>query len=325
MGFFLGVDVGSVSAKFALLDEGGSLTNSIYVRTHGKPIAAIQEALKRLLEATPGDISILGVGVTGSARYLAGAIIGADVIKNEITCQTMGTLQDQPDVSTVIEIGGQDSKIIILRQGMVVDFGMNTVCAAGTGSFLDHQASRLNVNIEEFGARAVKSRRPVNVSGQCTVFAESNMIQKQQMGHAMEDILYGLCQALARNYLKDLGAGKEILTPIVFQGGVAFNSGMVRAFEELLKEKIVVPQHPELMGSVGAALLSMNRSGDHQETRFKGFDAVTAEYSIEVTECHACPTLCEIAQVVHAGQRLAYWGGQCDLWERANVTGITAS
>jgi predicted CoA-substrate-specific enzyme activase len=138
-----------------------------------------------------------------------------------------------PDVQTVVEIGGQDSKIIILRDGIVTDFAMNTVCAAGTGSFLDHQAERLNIPIEEFGNIALKSKSPVRIAGRCSVFAESDMIHKQQMGHPTSDIVAGLCDALVRNYLNNVGKGKDIMSPVLFQGGVAANAGIKAALERL--------------------------------------------------------------------------------------------
>ncbi len=275
----------------------------------------------------PRNTTIRGVGTTGSARYLAAAIVGGDVVKNEITSQVIATMRCVPEAQTIIEIGGQDSKIIILRDGLVTDFGMNTVCAAGTGSFLDHQASRLNIAIEEFGDRALQCKNPVRITGKCTVFAESDMIQKQQMGHRIEDILYGLCQALARNYLSNVGQGKQIQTPVVFQGGVAFNRGMVRALKEALEtSEVIIPPHHEAMGAIGAALLAMEEMGARRTvTEFKGFDVSEAEYTTSPFECHACPNLCEIAQISLDGRVVARCGGRCDIWERkpnAQPTGI---
>ena len=316
MDIYLGIDVGSVTTKFAALNEDSQLVSSIYLRTQGNPIAMVQQGLKELREELPSDIVIRGVGATGSARYLVGVIVGADVIKNEITSQVVATLRYLPEVQTILEIGGQDSKIIILRQGIVTGFAMNTVCAAGTGSFLDHQALRLNVNIEEFGQRALQSKNPVRIAGQCTVFAESDMIHKQQMGHPIEDILYGLCQALVRNYLHNLGVGKEILPPVVFQGGVAFNQGIVRALKESLATEVIVPPHHEVMGAVGAALLAQEKAEEAGGTKFNGFGISEADYHTSAFECEACPNLCEIVQISLNGRILARWGGRCDLWER---------
>ncbi len=315
---YLGVDVGSVTTKLAVVSENGELVDAVYLRTQGKPVAMIQEGLSLIEKRLPVGIVIRGVGTTGSARYLAGVILGADLVKNEVTSHAIGTMHYVPDVQTIIEIGGQDSKMIIVRKGVVVDFGMNTVCAAGTGSFLDHQALRLGIAIEEFGKRALESRAPVRLAGRCTVFAESDMIHKQQLGHRQEDIIYGLCQALVRNYLNNVGLGKEVLSPVVFQGGVAFNRGIVRALEESLNTKIVVPSHHEVMGAMGVALLVMEeRSLRHSQ--FKGFGVSQMKFGTSSFECKSCTNLCEIAQISQNGKVLANWGGKCDLWEGATV------
>jgi len=315
---YLGIDVGSVTTKFAVLDENDDLVTNIYLPTQGKPIGMVQQGLKQIKQQLSNGADICGVATTGSARYLAGVIVGADLVKNEITSQAVAALQYIPQVQTVIEIGGQDSKIIIIRDGVVTDFGMNTVCAAGTGSFLDHQALRLNMNIEELSRRALDSQTPVRIAGRCTVFAESDMIHKQQMGHRTEDILYGLCQALVRNYLNNVGMGKDIQPPIVFQGGVAFNQAIVKALQEELNNEIIVPPHHEVMGAIGAALLVHEEMVNSQNgSKFKGFEVSEIKYHTSSFECKACPNLCEIAQLSINGQVLAQWGGRCDLWERS--------
>jgi len=313
---YLGIDIGSVTTKLAVIDERDELVAHIYLQTRGRPIEMVQQGLAEVKNQLPGNVDICGVATTGSARYLAGVIVNADLVKNEITSHATATLFDNPLVQTVIEIGGQDSKIIIIRDGVVTDFGMNTICAAGTGSFLDHQALRLNMTIEEFSQRAMNSQTAVRIAGRCTVFAESDMVHKQQMGHRTEDILYGLCQALVRNYINNVGLGKEIKTPVVFQGGVAFNQAIVKAFEEELETEIIVPPHHELMGAIGAALLVHEEMIDKKTSRFSGFNVSEVNYRTSSFECEACPNLCEIAQISTNGQVLARWGGRCDLWER---------
>jgi len=315
-GIYLGIDVGSVTTKFAALDEEDRLVTSLYLRTQGRPIAMLQQGLKELATRLPAGAQIKGVGTTGSARYLAGVILSADVVKNEITAQAVSALHFVPDVKTVIEIGGQDSKMIVIREGLVNQFGMNTVCAAGTGSFLDQQAQRLNMPIEDLGKEALKSKKPVSIAGRCTVFAESDMIHKQQMGHSVADIAYGLCRALARNFLNNVGLGMETRSPIVFQGGVAFNRGMVRALEETLGAGVIVPPHHEVMGAIGAALLTheeMSIGGNG--TSFSGFALAEADFRTSSFECKACPGVCEVSQVFRDSKVLARWGGRCDLWE----------
>jgi predicted CoA-substrate-specific enzyme activase len=315
---YLGVDVGSVTTKLAVLNEGDELVAHVYLPTQGKPIEMTQQGLKQIKQQLPQDVDIRGVATTGSARYLAGVIVGADLVKNEITSHAVGALHYFPQGQTIIEIGGQDSKIIIIRDGIVTDFGMNTVCAAGTGSFLDHQALRLNMSIEQFSQRSLDSTTPVRIAGRCTVFAESDMIHKQQMGHRTEDILYGLCQALVRNYLNNVGLGKDIQPPIIFQGGVAFNQGIIKALQEELGAEVIVPPHHEVMGAIGAALLVHEEMASSQDgSQFKGFGVSEIKYRTSSFECKACPNLCEIAQLSVDGQVLARWGGRCDLWERS--------
>lgn len=315
---YLGIDVGSVTTKFAVLDNDKNLLYNLYLMTQGRPIEVVQQGLRQIRQQLLENISICGVATTGSARYLAGVIVGADLVKNEITSHAVAALHYIPDVQTIIEIGGQDSKIIIIRDSIVTDFGMNTVCAAGTGSFLDHQSLRLKISIEEFSQLAIGSVSPVRIAGRCTVFAESDMIHKQQMGHRTEDILYGLCQALVRNYLSNVGSGKDIKPPIVFQGGVAFNRAIKKALQEELDAEIIVPPHHEVMGAIGAALLVQEEiSRKHNASNFKGFDVSEAKYHTSSFICQACPNQCEIAQLSLNGQILARWGGRCDLWERS--------
>lgn len=314
---YLGVDVGSVTTKLALIDGDGQLIAFTYLWTQGNPIAVIQQGLEELKAQISCQYEICGVATTGSARYLAGTILGADLIKNEITSHAIAAMHYVPGVHTIIEIGGQDSKIIIIHDGIVVDFGMNTVCAAGTGSFLDHQASRLDLGIEKFGELAMKSKRPARIAGRCTVFAESDMIHKQQIGYPIEDIVWGLCEALVRNYLNNVALGKEILPQVVFQGGVAFNQGIIKAFNDTLHTEVYVPPHNELMGAIGAALLVSEEMGNNgHKTKFKGFDVCQTNYRVSSFICKACPNQCEIAQLFVNDRIEARWGGRCDLWER---------
>ena len=316
MNIYLGIDVGSVTIKLALMTEDDELVSYSYLRTHGSPIAALQQGLKEIQGQMPGRGMVCGVGVTGSARYLAEAIVGADVVKNEITAQAIGALHSNPNIKTVIEIGGQDSKLIVIRDGDVVDFAMNTVCAAGTGSFLDQQASRLGIEIENLGEIALQSKNAVDIKGSCTVFAESDMIHKQQMGYQTKDIVYGLCQTLVRNYLNDVVKGKEVLPPITFQGGVAFNKGVIRAFNEALDNKVTVPPHHEAIGAIGMALLAREEKYYNPNgSLFKGFGVSEVVFQLSSFECNSCTKVCEIAEIIQNDEVVARWGGRCDLWE----------
>jgi len=328
---YLGIDVGSVTTKLALVDEKGKFVDSYMLRTSGKPVMAVQKGLNALYDKRITDYIVAGVGTTGSGRNLAGALVGADVIKNEITAHAVAASINVPGVQTILEIGGQDSKIIILRDGIVTDFAMNTVCAAGTGSFLDQQANRLNVPIEEFGETALMSSNPARIAGRCGVFAESDLIHKQQLGYPVEDLLYGLCQALVRNYLSNLALGKELLPIVTFQGGVATNSGMVKAFEEALGTEIIVPENHQTMGAIGAALLAMeNHQYTDAETKYKGWSVGEMSFQSVTCICNACSNNCEVITIVEGveevqhvekikdikGNIIARWGGTCGRWDQ---------
>jgi predicted CoA-substrate-specific enzyme activase len=254
MDYFLGIDAGSVSTKLVMSDVAGNIVASSYLPTCGLPLEAVAAGLNKI--SSKCSHSPAAIAVTGSGRELVSNIVHSSLLKNEITAQARAAVHLLPDVQTVIEIGGQDSKLILIRGGLVSDFGMNTVCAAGTGSFLDHQSTRLRLEADEFGRKAVDSQKPVSISGRCTVFAESDMIHLQQTGTPIEDIVYGLCKNLVRNYLASVAAGRMLLPPVLFQGGVARNPGMVRALEEELGVHLVIPPSPELTGALGAALLA---------------------------------------------------------------------
>ncbi|HBT48544.1 MAG: CoA-substrate-specific enzyme activase [Caldanaerobacter subterraneus] len=313
---YMGIDVGSVSTNIAVIDEENNVIDYVYIRTRGQPIKAVQEALREIKEKI-GDVEIKGVGTTGSARQLTGLMVGADIVKNEITAHAVAASSIVKDVRTVIEIGGQDSKIIILRNGVVVDFAMNTVCAAGTGSFLDQQAYRLNIPIEEFGDLALKSKNPVRIGGRCSVFAESDMIHKQQMGYALPDIISGLCDALVRNYLNNVGKGKDIKEPIVFQGGVAANKGIKAAFEKALGMKVYVPKYYGVMGAIGAAILAKDAVKEKGYTLFKGFEVSDLEYKALGFECTACPNHCEVVEFIQGDEVISRWGDKCGRWSNS--------
>jgi len=469
---YLGIDVGSLTSKFVLINEKAEVLYWKYFRTEGNIISALKRGLRELrdwISETQPDIKISGVGTTGSGRQLAGVIVGADLIKNEVTCHTKGVCFFVPTARTVIEIGGQDSKIIILENGVAVDFAMNLICtkgnteiitnpnfskkkikeakigqkvlthkgvfkeikqvferrykgemikivasdlkkieltpqhqifslkkgeekpkfipveklrvgdfittplipekrfkklfqknsnhsffyknwffepikerrryffdgmvynlkveddnsylgnfiglkncAAGTGSFLDAQAFRLKIPIEKFGEMALRSKNPTVIASRCTVFAESDMIHKQQIGHKVEDIIAGLCEGLARNYLSSVGKGKKILPPVVFLGGVSENKGMRWAFEKILKTKIIVPKYNTVLGAFGVSLLV--KENPPQKTKFRGFEISEKEIRCTSFQCHGCPNQCEVIEARIENKVVARWGDRCGKW-----------
>ena len=311
---YLGIDVGSISTKGVLIDRDCRVLAGEYIRTQGNPIAAVKELLGQLqARMNSKGVHVLGAGTTGSARRLAGVMIQADIVKNEIIAHALAACQFFPKAQTVIEIGGQDSKIIILRDAIPVDFAMNTVCAAGTGSLLDHQASRLGIPIEDFGALALNARSRVNIAGRCTVFAESDMVHKAQMGFGREDIVNGLCEAIVRNYLNTVAKGKDIKPQILFQGGVAANVGVKAAFERALKKDILVPEYFLVMGAIGAAILAAEKT-EGKGSRFAGFETATFEFQTRSFECEGCPNHCEVIETSREAAVIDRYGDRCGKW-----------
>jgi len=309
---YLGVDIGSVSTNVAVIDEKNRLIAKSYLPTAGKPIKAVQEGLREVKRKVEGKVKIKGVGVTGSGRYLIGAFIGADVIKNEITAQARGALAIDSEVDTIFEIGGQDSKYISLNKGVIVDFTMNKACAAGTGSFLEEQAEQLRINIKkEFERIAFTSESPADLGDRCTVFMESALFEHLQRGVPIPDLVAGLAYSVAYNYLNKVVENRRIGDNIFFQGGTACNKSVVAAFEKILGKRITVPPHNEVLGAIGAAIVAKEEI--RGETRFKGFGLTEVSYKMESFECQDCPNHCKVNRVFIEGEEkpLTY-GDRCD-------------
>src|SRR4030043_334501 len=310
MANYLGIDVGSITTKLVVLSEDNQVLARSYIRNSGRPIEASQRGMEEILTQLGETVSIDGVATTGSARNLAAYLVGADLIKNEITAHAIAVIDFLPEAKTLIEIRGQDSKVIVLRKGVVVDFAMNTVCAAGTGSFLDQKAARIGISMEAFGDLALKGNHPVRIAGRCTVFAETDMIHKQQIGHSVEDIVAGLCDSLVKNYLNNVCRGKEILSPIVFQGGVAANRGIQKALEKELEVSLVIPGHFDVMGALGVAKLV--KKAKLSKTQFRGFDLPRKSCSTRGFECGECENQCEVIELLVDHQVVACWGDLCE-------------
>lgn len=305
---YLGVDIGSISTKGIIIDSNNNILASSYLWTKGDPIEAVKNVLNELQEKIKDkNIKIVSVGTTGSARKLIGSMLNASIVKNEITAHAVGTLSLYPNIRTTIEIGGQDSKIILIKDGIVIDYAMNTLCAAGTGSFLSSQAKRLDVPVEEFGKIALTSKNPTPIAARCTVFAESDLIHKIQTGNKKEDIIAGLCQSVAQNYLNNVARGKKIETPIIFQGGVSKNIGVVKAFEDILDTKIITDSNGHLMGALGVAILSKKE----KEINFS-FNIVNHHFKTTSRNCSHCPNNCEIIEIIENNKLIDSWGNRCD-------------
>ena len=295
---FLGLDIGSLSTNVVLIDDKHRVVARRYLPTASKPLEAIQKGITEIYNEVGEHIVVVGAGTTGSGRYLTGDFIGADKIVNEITAQATAAIDFDPTVDTIFEIGGQDSKFISIENGVVVDFEMNKVCAAGTGSFLEEQAEKLNINIvEEFGCMALNSECPVKLGDRCTVFMESDLNSFMQKGASNKNLVGGLAYSIVYNYLQKVVGDRRIGEKIFFQGGVTNNKAVVAAFEQVLGKKIIIPPHFDVTGAIGAAILAKNSMKEGQKTRFKGFDVRNATYKVNRFICQGCTNHCEISRV----------------------------
>jgi predicted CoA-substrate-specific enzyme activase len=341
---YLGVDVGSISTNLAVIDEDCTVLAKRYLMTAGRPIEAVKQGLEEIGREVGEAVDIAGVGTTGSGRYMIADYIGADIVKNEITAQATAAAFIDNDVDTIFEIGGQDSKYVSLKDGVIVDFEMNKACAAGTGSFLEEQAEKLNVSIkDEFEKKAFCSDNPCRLGERCTVFMENSLMANLQKGTGQEDLFAGLAYSIVQNYINRVVGKRAIGNRIFFQGGVAFNKSVVAAFEKYLGKKITVPPHHEVTGAIGMAIIAkrhvesrnaerrtQNKETDTQQvhadraasmpeertTTFKGFELSRRPYAILSFECKGCSNVCEINKVKIEGEKQnLFYGGRCEKYD----------
>lgn len=316
---WLGIDIGSISTNLALLDEEGNVMAKRYLMTAGRPIEAVREGMRGIAaEAGTPEVEILGVGTTGSGRYMIADFVGADIVKNEITAQATAAVSIDPAVDTIFEIGGQDSKYISLSRGVIVDFEMNKACAAGTGSFLEEQAEKLSIPVkDEFARCAFKSAGPLRLGERCTVFMENSLMANLGKGAGKNDLLAGLSYSVVQNYINRVVAGKPVGERIFFQGGVAFNKAVVAAFENYLGKKLTVPPHHDVTGAIGMALIARDFMGaSGRKSAFKGFSRIERPYQVSSFKCNGCPNVCEINRVRIEGEKdYLFYGGRCEKYD----------
>jgi len=314
---YLGIDVGSLSTNVVLIDEKHNVVARRYLPTAGKPLVAIQQGMTEIYDEIGEHVEVIGAGTTGSGRYLTGDFIGADTIQNEITAQATAAIDYDPTVDTIFEIGGQDSKYISIENGVVVDFEMNKVCAAGTGSFLEEQAEKLNIRIvEQFGNMALKSESPVKLGDRCTVFMESDLNTFMQKGAKNDNLVGGLAYSIVYNYLQKVVADRKVGNKIFFQGGVTNNKAVVAAFEQVTGKKITIPPHFDVTGAIGAAILAQKSMAKGQKTTFKGFGVRNVTYEMSRFVCKSCVNNCEISRVNITGEKKSlFYGGRCEKYE----------
>ena len=326
-GAWLGIDIGSTTTKFALVDTGGRLLAKRYVPTRGRPIEVARELVAGLCADLGGGVRLLGLATTGSGRQVVGDFLDADLVIDEITAHARGAIAADPEVDTIFEIGGQDAKYIRLEQRHATDFDMNKVCAAGTGSFLHELAAKLGVDIVgEFEAVALASPAPVQLAERCTVFMESDLVSALQRGAPRDDLIAGLALAVVRNYLNRVVGRRAIGRRVMFLGGPSLNRAVVAAFEQVLGRPVAVPPHREVMGAFGAALAARDAAARGEitpaERTLDALGGAATSFTERVCRADAaCRNECKL-RVYDFGGRASVWGGECGRYEvgRRGVT-----
>jgi len=315
---YLGIDIGSTSTKAVILDETGKrVLAKNYLMTAGRPVEAIRQVFRNLLRDGADKVKIAGAGVTGSGRYLVGSFIGADLIKNEITAQTRAAAEMDPEAD-IIEIGGQDSKLVIKRNGIVVDYHMNKACAAGTGSFIDELAEMLGVSVTngEFADLAFAAPHTIDLGTRCAAFMGQAVASAQQEGVPLEIIIASLANSIAKNYLSKVVEHRKLGDKVILTGAVFYNKAVVSAFHQQLEGKtLTVPEHKEVSGAIGAALLAKEAMAG-QESKFKGFQEVLdRECKLTTFVCKGCDNNCTITRMEMPGEEPSYYGSRCDKYD----------
>ncbi len=314
---YLGVDIGSTSTKAVILDETGrQVLAKSYLMTAGKPVTAIKEVFENLVKDGAERVQICGAGITGSGRYLVGSLIGADLVKNEITAQTRAAAEIDPEAD-IIEIGGQDSKLVIKRNGVVIDYQMNKACAAGTGSFIDELAERLGVSVKDgqFSRLAFAAPHTVDLGTRCAAFMGQAVAAAQQEGLSLEVITASLANSIAKNYLSKVVGNRKLGNKVILTGAVFYNQAVVSAFYQQLKGKsLTVPEHNEISGAIGAALLA--KEAGSRQSKFKGFrEVIGAECLLSTFICKSCDNNCTITRMQMQGAKPTFYGSRCDRYD----------
>ena len=303
---YLGFDIGSTSTKAVITDTNNQPLAGFYTYTNGRPLdatRAILESIQNLEKKSDIQFSVRASGTTGSGRKFIGKIIGADLIIDEITTHARAAYELNSETDTIIEIGGQDAKFTVMRNGLVTFSQMNTVCAAGTGSFIEEQADKLGVPLTAYSDKAEGSPAPLS-SDRCTVFMERDINQYLNRGYAVREILASVLHSVRENYLKKVAVESAIGNKICFQGATAKNKALVAAFEEKLGKEIFVSRYCHLTGALGTALIL--RDENISSSKFKGYSLFKQEIPLSMENCTYCNNRCRITIAEVKGKKVAY-------------------
>jgi len=309
----LGIDIGSTSTKAVALDERNEVVGWVYRKTAGDPIRAVQRlfrAFREMQQRGGFTLEIGGVGTTGSGRKMIGKVIGADLAINEITAHATAAVFIDPEVDTILELGGQDAKFTQLQNGMVYNSIMNYVCAAGTGSFIEEQALKLGIPLADYAERAMGQECP-QTSDRCTVYMERDLDLLLAQGWSKDQVAAAVLHSVRDNYLNKVVGGLHVGDHIYFQGATARNKALVAAFEAELQRPIQVSPYCHLTGALGMCLLVRDRvRPEERGAHFRGLAFADADVRVDHEQCDLCHNLCNLS-IIHAGSETVAWGLKC--------------
>jgi predicted CoA-substrate-specific enzyme activase len=303
---FAGIDIGSTSTKAVLIDETKKPVAGFYTYTVGKPLSAVKsilEAIENLSNQKKVEFTISGVGTTGSGRKFIGKILNADLILDEITSHARAAYELNPLTDTIIEIGGQDAKFTLMHNGSVTFSQMNSVCAAGTGSFLQEQVKKLGCQLSEYSQLVENVGSPLG-SDRCAVFMERDISHLLNNGYSVNEILATALHSVTENYIQKVATEASIGDNICFQGATARNKSLVAAFEQRLNKPIYVSKYCHLTGALGTALLLLEEK--KLKSGFRGIDMYREEIAVETETCNICTNNCCISHANISGEKVAY-------------------
>ena len=294
---FIGIDAGSTTTKLVLIDKEGKLLYSLYSNNEGNPLKSVMGMLKKLYSVLPEGADIRYSGVTGYGEQLIKTALKIDLNEIETIAHYTAAKEFMPNVTSIVDIGGQDMKYIKIKKGSIDNIMLNEACSSGCGSFIETFAKSLNLNIEEFVQAAIESRKPVDLGSRCTVFMNSKIKQAQKEGYSVGDISAGLSYSVIKNAIQKVMKIRDVKTlgdSIVVQGGTFYNDAVLRAFELIVGKNVIRPDIAGLMGAFGAALLAKQQFEANLDMEYHSTILNLNEIDkLEVTTSHVRCQNCE--------------------------------
>lgn len=306
---YMGIDIGSVMVKGIIIDEYDNIITSSSLYVKGDIVNSTKDVLRELKKNIDlNKYQVVSIGVTGRGRKLIGILLDADVIKNEITTTYKGVINIYPNARTILEIGGQEGKIINILDGKINNYDINSLCSTLTGSFLDKLCEKINIKITSLNEIVRNSKNNIEIIPRCSVFAENDLLYKIQEGYSKEDIANGVCLGISKNYVNNVIENKKIKGPIIFIGGVSKVNMIAKDISGLLNEKIIVPKNSLYIGAIGVAIMSKESKKEH--IFHFNIDELNIETRIE--KCMNCSNKCGIVTIYRNNKLIDYWGNKCD-------------